>query len=73
MDTLISTCTKSVELTVSQRLELLERVRVDFDLKNFEFETESITDEEYHNMIDNYYPCIPRKAEAVLTLKLRKH
>ncbi len=73
MDTLISTCTKSVELTVSQRLELLERVRVDFDSKNFEFETESITDEEFHNMIDNYYPYIPRKVEAVLTLELRKH
>jgi hypothetical protein len=75
METLISTFTTNVELTVGQRLELAEKVyQTDFDLGIFGFGTESITtDEVYHNMIDNYYPGIPRKAEAVAKIELRKH
>jgi len=75
METLISTYTTKVELTVGQRLELAEKVyQTDFDLGVFGFGTESIaSDEVYHNMIDNYYPGVPRKAEAVVTLELRKH
>lgn len=69
MDTLISTFITEIELTVGQRLELAEKVyQTDFDLGIFGFGTESIfTDDIYHNMIDNYYPSIPRKTEVVVT------
>jgi hypothetical protein len=59
---LISSYNIEIELTLEQRLELAEKSYPTFDILDFGFGTESIMKEEiYHNMVDTYYPGVPRK------------
>ena len=59
---LISSYSVEIDLTLEQRLELAEKSYSMFDIFDFGLGTESIMPiESYHNMIDAYYPGIPRK------------
>lgn len=59
---LISSYNIEIELTLEQRLELAEKSYSMFDILDFGVGVESIMPiENYHNMIDTYYPGIPRK------------
>jgi hypothetical protein len=59
---LVSSYNVEIELTLEQRLELAEKSYSMFDIFDFGFGTESILPiENYHNMIDTYYPGVPRK------------
>ena len=66
---LISSYNIEIDLTLEQRLELAEKSYPMFDIFDFGFGTESILPEEnYHNMIDTYYPGIPRKTIVKITI-----
>jgi hypothetical protein len=59
---LISSYNVIIDLTLEQRLELAEKSYSMFDIFDFGLGTESIMPiESYHNMIDTYYPGVPRK------------
>ena len=59
---LISSYSVEIDLTLEQRLELAEKSYSMFDIFDFGFGAESILPiENYHNMIDAYYPGVPRK------------
>lgn len=59
---LISSYSIEIELTPEQRLELAEKSYSMFDIFDFGAGIESIMPiENYHNMIDEYYPGVPRK------------
>jgi hypothetical protein len=59
---LISSFSIEIDLTLEQRLELAEKSYSMFDILDFGLGVESIMPiENYHNMIDIYYPGIPRK------------
>ena len=59
---LVSSYSIGIELTLEQLLELAEKSYSMFDILDFGIGTESIMPiENYHNMIDAYYPGIPRK------------
>ena len=60
-----------VELTIDQRIEIIEKVDQHFDIldfginSNFNRETE---DEDLHTQIDKMYPGVPRKATTYYTI-----
>ena len=59
---LVSSYNIEIELTLEQRLELAEKSYSMFDIFDFGVGIESILPiENNHNMIDAYYPGIPRK------------
>jgi len=59
---LISSYSVEIDLTLEQRLELAEKSYSMFDILDFGVGIESIMPiENYHNMIDAYYPGVPRK------------
>jgi len=59
---LISNYSVEIDLTLEQRLELAKKSYSMFDIFDFGVGIESIMPiENYHNMIDEYYPGIPRK------------
>jgi len=59
---LVSSFNIEIDLTLEQRLELAEKSYSMFDILDFDLGIESIMPiENYHNMIDIYYPGIPRK------------
>jgi len=59
---LVSSYSIEIDLTLEQRLELAEKSYSMFDVLDFGLGIESIMPiENYHNMIDIYYPGIPRK------------
>jgi hypothetical protein len=59
---LVSSFSIEIDLTLEQRLELAEKSYSMFDILDFGLGIESIMPiENYHNMIDIYYPGIPRK------------
>ena len=59
---LVSSYSIEIELTLEQRLELAEKSYSIFDIFDFGVGIESILPiENYHSMIDTYYPGIPRK------------
>jgi len=59
---LISSYSVEIDLTLEQRLELAKKSYSMFDIFDFGVGIESIMPiENYHNMIDEYYPGIPRK------------
>ena len=59
---LVSSYNIEIELTLEQRLELAEKSYSMFDIFDFGVGIESILPiENYHNMIDAYYPGITRK------------
>ena len=66
---LISSYSIEIELTLEQRLELAEKSYSMFDIFDFGVGIESIMPiENYHNMIDEYYPGIPRKTTVKVTI-----
>ncbi len=66
---LISTYNIEIELTVSQRIDLASKVYPHFDIFDFGIGTDSImTENAYHQMIDRYYPTIPRKTSITIVL-----
>lgn len=66
---LISSYNIEIELTLEQRLELAEKSYFMFDIFDFGVGTESIMPiEHYHNMIDVYYPGIPRKTTVKIII-----
>jgi len=70
---LISSYSIEIDLTLEQRIELAEKIYSTFDIFDFGIGTESIMPiESYHNMIDTYYPGVPRKAIVKGELQLKK-
>jgi hypothetical protein len=66
---LISSYNIEIELTLEQRLELAEKSYSMFDIFDFGVGIESILPiENYHNMIDAYYPGVPRKTTVKVTI-----
>lgn len=66
---LISSYNIEIELTLEQRLELAEKSYSMFDIFDFGIGIESILPiENYHNMIDAYYPGVPRKTTVKVTI-----
>lgn len=65
----VSSYSVEIDLTLEQRLKLAEKSYSMFDIFDFGFGTESILPEEiYHNMIDAYYPGVPRKTIIKVTI-----
>lgn len=59
---LISSYSVEIDLTLEQRLELAEKSYSMFDILDFGVGVASIMPiDHYHNMIDAYYPGVPRK------------
>jgi hypothetical protein len=66
---LISSFSIEIDLTLEQRLELAEKSYSMFDILDFGLGIESIMPiENYHNMIDAYYPGIPRKTTVKIII-----
>ena len=66
---LVSSYSIEIELTLEQRLELAEKSYSIFDIFDFGVGIESILPiENYHSMIDTYYPGIPRKTIVKVTI-----
>ena len=68
---MISRISIDIELTIDQRIEIIEKVDQHFDIldfginSNFNRETE---DEDLHTQIDKMYPGVPRKATTYYTI-----
>ena len=66
---LVSSYSIEIELTLEQRLELAEKSYSIIDIFDFGVGIESILPiENYHSMIDTYYPGIPRKTIVKVTI-----
>ena len=68
---MISRISIDVELTIDQRIEIIEKVDQHFDIldfginSNFNKETQ---DEDLHKQIDQMYPGVPRKVTTYYTI-----
>jgi len=60
-----------VELTVDQRIDIIEKVDQHFDILDFGINSnfnKDTQDEDLHKQIDVMYPGIPRKATTYFTI-----
>ena len=68
---MISRISIDVELTVEQRIEIIEKVDQHFDILDFGINSNfnrDTQDEELHKQIDLMYPGVPRKVTAYYTI-----
>lgn len=68
---MISRISIDVELTVDQRIEIIEKVDQHFDILDFGINSNfnrDTQDEELHKQIDLMYPGVPRKVTAYYTI-----
>ena len=68
---MISRISIDIELTVDQRIEIIEKVDQHFDILDFGINSNfnrDTQDEELHNQIDLMYPGVPRKVTAYYTI-----
>ena len=68
---MISRISIDVELTIDQRIEIIEKVDQHFDILDFGINSNfnrDTQDEELHNQIDLMYPGVPRKVTAYYTI-----
>ena len=68
---MISRISIDVELTVDQRIEIIEKVDQHFDILDFGINSNfnrDTQDEELHKQIDLMYPGVPRKVTAYGTI-----
>jgi len=68
---MISRISIDVELTVDQRIEIIEKVDQHFDILDFGINSNfnrDTQDEELHKQIDLMYPGVPRKVTAHYTI-----
>jgi hypothetical protein len=64
---MISRISIDVELTIDQRIEIIEKVDQHFDILDFGINSNfnrDTQDEELHKQIDLMYPGVPRKVTA---------
>ena len=68
---MISRIAMDVELTIDQRIEIIEKVDQYFDILDFGINSNfnrDTQDEELHKQIDLMYPGVPRKVTAYYTI-----
>lgn len=68
---MISRIAIDVELTINQRIEIIEKVDQHFDILDFGINSNfnrDTQDEELHKQIDLMYPGVPRKVTAYYTI-----
>ena len=68
---MISRISIDVELTIDQRIEIIEKVDQHFDILDFGINSNfnrDKQDEELHKQIDLMYPGVPRKVTAYYTI-----
>jgi uncharacterized metal-binding protein len=68
---MISRIAIDVELTIDQRIEIIEKVDQHFDILDFGIDSNfnrDTQDEELHKQIDLMYPGVPRKVTAYYTI-----
>jgi hypothetical protein len=68
---MISRISIDVELTIDQRIEIIEKVDQHFDILDFGINSNfnrDTQDEELHKQIDLMYPGVPRKVTAYYTI-----
>lgn len=68
---MISRISIDVELTIDQRIEIIEKVDQHFDILDFGINSNfnrDTQDEELHKQIDLMYPGAPRKVTAYYTI-----
>lgn len=68
---MISRISIDVELTIDQRIEIIEKVDQHFDILDFGINSNfnrDTQDEELHNQINLMYPGVPRKVTAYYTI-----
>jgi uncharacterized metal-binding protein len=68
---MISRIAIDVELTIDQRIEIIEKVDQHFDILDFGINSNfnrDTQDEELHKQIDLMYPGVPRKVTAYYTI-----
>jgi hypothetical protein len=64
---MISRIVTDIELTVNQRIEIIEKVDQHFDILDFGIKSDfnrETQDEDLHKQIDIMYPGVPRKVTA---------
>ncbi len=64
---MISRIVTDIELTVDQRIEIIEKVDQHFDILDFGIKSDfnrEAQDEDLHKQIDMMYPGVPRKVTA---------
>lgn len=64
---MISRIVTDIELTVDQRIEIIEKVDQHFDVLDFGIKSDfnrETQDEDLHKQIDMMYPGVPRKVTA---------
>jgi flavodoxin len=64
---MISRIVTDIELTVDQRIEIIEKVDQHFDILDFGIKSDfnrETQDEDLHKQIDIMYPGVPRKVTA---------
>jgi hypothetical protein len=64
---MISRIVTDIELTVDQRIEIIEKVDQHFDILDFGIKSDfnrETQDEDLHKQIDMMYPGVPRKVTA---------
>ena len=68
---MISRISIDIELTIDQRIEIIEKVDQHFDILDFGINSNfnrDTQDEELHKQIDLMYPGVPRKVTAYYTI-----
>lgn len=68
---MISRISIDVELTIDQRIEIIEKVDQHFDILDFGINSNfnrDTQDEELHKQIDLMYPGVPRKVTVYYTI-----
>lgn len=68
---MISRIAIDIELTIDQRIEIIEKVDQHFDILDFGINSNfnrDTQDEELHKQIDSMYPGAPRKVTAYYTI-----
>ena len=68
---MISRIAIDIELTIDQRIEIIEKVDQHFDILDFGINSNfnrDTQDEELHKQIDLMYPGVPRKVTAYYTI-----
>ena len=61
-----------IELTIDQRIEIIEKIDQHFDILDFGINSnfnKNTQDEDLHKTIDNLYPGVPRKVTAYYTIE----
>ena len=68
---MISRIAIDIELTIDQRIEIIEKVDQHFDILDFGINSNfnrDTQDEDLHKQIDLMYPGVPRKVTAYYTI-----